>query len=262
MLLLTCLIGLLVLPLASGAKIIDPVLKTDNDYSANKFKTLDITNPESKNSRQMIMESFEISSLEEFPIAINGRFQSPLFSIPVTSPNGIYRLEKQHIYKNDTVIAKGFTSYDFMPYQAVFSPDGRMMVKPYFFKTTDAQVNIHETLGFSIVDTEDQNTIAEHDLGISREDVDKQAYLNSIVQIYWSADGKSIIVDTVYGEKGHNAPAPTFKYIKCDIDYNGLLMTRPDRGFQDDTPSIPGFTGLPVIIALSLIMVFHTKRRR
>jgi hypothetical protein len=257
------------------AVIHDFVLKADYDYPEAKFMSTPVTNEESKNARQVIMDWNNVNSLEKFPVVIPP--QSP--QQPVTSPDGTYVVKNHELYKDDVRI-KSFWLQESFPYAGVFSPDSNMIVIPTFESIFNPNCGCYyDKLSLEITDPKG-SPIGSYVLDIPRGGTEQDGFINSFVQLYWSADGKSIFIDTVGGDLNQSNNAPQFRYIKLDIDYEALVREVSKKNPASSTPtnvtshvdlkeqvnmepykaqSTPGFTVIIGMIAIVCIAIFRKK---
>lgn len=187
----------------------------------DEFMDTPVTNEESKNARQLIMEQENVKDLSHFPLSFK-----PFFNATTTSPNGEYTLKWTKMFKN----GKQITTYliPSTPYPSPFSPDSNMVLVSMTFRDPNATVQNPTYIANLIVYTPEQEKIKEFGLGIPYTDIDETNSTNRIIQLYWTQDGRSIIADVLHAEKQPDGEIlTTLSYLKYDIDYNELLSDLP-----------------------------------
>lgn len=187
------------------------------DLSEGTFLNTAVTNPESKNVREIVMEEKGIDSLENFPISTTGCYRN------VTSPNGEYLATKFEMYKNGIVIYELHAS-NILPFRVAFSPDSSMFVIPEEKNVVDNNGTGRKLIGFEVRSSETGKRINEFFFDLYTEGIyPREMYNNNLIQLYWSADGSAIIADYIHKEYAiEYDPAAELSYIKCDIDYSAL----------------------------------------
>ncbi|WP_321416712.1 hypothetical protein [uncultured Methanomethylovorans sp.] len=186
-----------------------------------EFMDTPVTNEESKNARQLIMEQENVKDLSHFPLSFK-----PFFNATTTSPNGEYTLKWTKMYKNGKQIATYLIPST--PYPSPFSPDSKMVLASMAFRDPNTTVRNPTFIANVIVYTPEQEQIKEFGLGIPYTDIDETNSTNRIIQLYWTQDGRSIIADVLHAEKQPDGEIlTTLSYLKYDIDYNELLSGLP-----------------------------------
>lgn len=189
------------------------------DLSNGTFLNTAVTNPESKNVRQIVMEEKGIESIENFPITTTGCYRN------VTSPNGEYLATKFEMYKNGNFLYKLHAS-GVLPFRVAFSPESSMFVIPEEKNVVDNNGTGRKLIGFEVRSSETGKIINEFFFDLYTEGLyPQEMYQNNLIQLYWTADGSSIIADYVHKKYAvEYDPAAELSYIKCDIDYSALIQ--------------------------------------
>lgn len=187
------------------------------DLSEGTFFNTAVTNPESKNVRQIVTEEKGIDSLENFPISTTGCYRN------VTSPNGEYLATKFEMYKSGNILYE-LHAAGMLPFRVAFSPDSSMFVIPEEKNVVDNNGTGRKLIGFEVRSSETGKRINEFFFDLYTEGIyPQEMYKNNLIQLYWSADGSAIIADYVHKEYAvEYDPAAELSYIKCDIDYSAL----------------------------------------
>ncbi|WP_321416700.1 hypothetical protein [uncultured Methanomethylovorans sp.] len=187
------------------------------DLSEGPFLNTAVTNPESKNVRQIVMGEKGVDSLENFPISTTGCYRN------VTSPNGEYLATKFEMYKSGNILYE-IHAAGMLPFRVAFSPDSSMFVIPKEKNVVDNNCTGRKLIGFEVRSSETGKRINEFFFDLYTEGIyPQEMYKNNLVQLYWSADGSAIIADYVHKEYAvEYDPAAELSYIKCDIDYSAL----------------------------------------
>lgn len=186
-----------------------------------EFIDTPVTNEETKNARQLIMEQENVKDLSHFPLSFR-----PFFNATITSPNGEYTLKWTKMYQNGKQIATYLIPST--PYPAPFSPDSKMVLVSMTFRDPNTTVRNPLFIANLIVYTPEQEQIKEFGLGIPYTDIDETNSTNRIIQLYWTQDGRSIIADVLHAEKQPDGEIlTTLSYLKYDIDYDELLSKLP-----------------------------------
>jgi len=186
-----------------------------------EFMETPVTNEESKNARELIIEQQNVKDLSHFPLSYG-----PFFNATTTSLNGEYTLKWTKMYKNGKQIATYLIPST--PYPAPFSPDSKMILVSMSFRDPNTTTRNQTIIANLIVNTPEQEEIKEYGLGIPYADIEETNSTNQIIQLYWTLDGRSIIADVVHAEKQPDGETlTTLSYLKYDIDYDELLSDLP-----------------------------------
>jgi len=220
---------MLLIPTVSASEI---VLDVNYDLSEKEFNHIPIVNEDSRNAVQEIMDDNGLDSYNKVRLCIGNLQHS------VTSPDGTYVVKgephmSKYLYKNGTEIASLKSS---LVYPVAFSPDSKFFAYPSvsYRKMFDSENNPLSSFGITIASSETGKTVTQiDDIQIAYEDFRNREYTNEIVQIYWSADGDSIILDYVHDGWGPEKPDTLHYFVKCDIDYQQLSHKSKQADLED-----------------------------
>jgi len=245
------------------------------DFSEESFLNTQVTNEGSKNVRQIVMEEKGVDSLEDFPITTTGCYRN------VTSPNGMYTASKFEMYKNGIIVYELHAS-NVLPFRVAFSPDSSMFIIPEEKNIVDNNGTGRKLIGFEVRSSETGKRINEFFFDLYTEGVyPREMYNNNLIQLYWSADGSTIIADYIHKEYAvEYNPDAELSYIKCNIDYSALShnetmsnetvysgpssveiedinsninSSQTSEPSTQEASSAPGFTGILSVLSMVLV---------
>lgn len=254
----------------------DPVTGIEHDLSELQFNLIEVTNPDSKDTRQIIEDSFEPGDVKFFNALYDIEPQS------ITGPNGIMYSDLGILYNGDeAVCSMAYTpdshSNSIPVYPFAISPDGEMFA---YFKEDGTP----RTGGIFM-------RICSSDGELIHQEKVEPYFANPLlpnhpVAIYWSLDNSAILYDLatdVFIDDSYEGYE--LSYNKVNIDYAGLQAMSngepeppveetlvenstesiPDESSdsEDDdtsaTASTPGFSALASLVAGIVLVTLHKR---
>lgn len=237
-------IMLIIFPAISTATT-NPVTKITYDISESSFMDIPIVNEDSRYAIQEIMDANSLDSYDKVRL-VTGNLQRT-----VTSPNGIYTVsgephQTKHLYNGSIEVSTVESS---LVYPVAFSPDSKYYVYPFvaYQKMFDKDHNPLNTFALYIASSKTGETVAIiDDIQVPLEDYIGREYINKMIQLYWSEDGKSIIFNYIHHDWA-TYDDDTLHYVKCDIDYN-MLNTIENNPVVTETTTEETYTGPSTVV--------------
>lgn len=214
------------------------ILDVDPFLTESRFNQIPLVNENSRDAVQQIMVQYDLESYNKMRLCIGS------LQYPVESPDKTYIVTGKPfldkcLYKNENIKVTCFESN--LVYPVAFSPDSKFFAHPIivYNQLEDSDKRPLDTYAIQISSTETGRKVTSIDnIRIPTNDYLNKEYTNNLVQVFWSADGKSIILNYIHDEWGPEKPDTTLHFIKCDLDYDKLLQASPLSGKNNENSNV------------------------